>query len=112
MMVFSQRIINFIGIFHSDRGSEYASEIVQKTLVERGFLQSMSGKGNCYDNAIMETFFHTLKTELIYFERYQTKEDARRSIFEYIEVFYNRVRRHSALNYKSPTEFERLARAA
>jgi len=99
-------------IFHSDRGVQYASYDFRTLLKRQGFVQSMSGKGNCYDNAIMETFFHTLKTELVYFERYRTKEDVRRSIFEYIEVFYNRVRRHSALNYKSPTEFERLARAA
>ncbi len=99
-------------VFHSDRGVQYASHDFRNLLKRKGFVQSMSGKGNCYDNAIMETFFHTIKTELIYFERYRTKEEARRSIFEYIEVFYNRVRRHSALNYKSPTEFERLARAA
>ena len=99
-------------VFHSDRGVQYASHDFRKVLKQKGFVQSMSGQGNCYDNAIMETFFHTLKTELIYFERYQTKEDARRSIFEYIEVFYNRVRRHSVLNYKSPTKFEQLVRAA
>jgi transposase InsO family protein len=99
-------------IFHSDRGVQYASHDFRNLLKRKGFIQSMSGKGNCYDNAIMETFFHTIKTELIYCERYRTKEEARRSIFEYIEVFYNRVRRHSALNYKSPTEFEQLARTA
>ena len=74
-------------VFHSDRGIQYASHDFRNLLKRKGFVQSMSGKGNCYDNAIMETFFHTLKTELIYFERYQTKEDARMSIFEYIEVF-------------------------
>ena len=66
----------------------------------------MSGTGNCYDNAAMESFFHTLKTEHIYFERYQTREQAKKSIFEYIEVFYNRQRRHSTLNYKTPLAFE------
>ena len=75
-----------------------------------GFVQSMSSSGNGYDNALMGSFFHTLKTELIYFEKYQTREDARGSVFEYIEVFYNCVRRHSALNYCSPVEFERKAR--
>jgi|YNPBryantNP2012_1023418.scaffolds.fasta_scaffold00062_28 putative transposase len=60
----------------------------------------MSGSGNCYDNAIMETFFHTLKKELVYFEHYETRNEARGSIFEYIEVFYNREQRHAALNYK------------
>ena len=72
----------------------------------------MSGKGNCYDNAIMETFFHTLKTELVYFESYQTRREAKRSVFEYIEMYYNRIRRHSALNYKSPVDFGRLAGVA
>jgi transposase InsO family protein len=72
----------------------------------------MSGKGNCYDNAVAESFFHTLKTELVYFEDYQTREESRRSIFEYIEVFYNRERRHSALNYVSPVNFEQLPKAA
>ena len=70
----------------------------------------MSRKGNCYDNAPMESFFATLKKELIHHEEYQTREEARQSIFEYIdEVFYNRVRRHSALGYVSPDEFERAA---
>jgi len=99
-------------IFHSDRGSQYAGLEFCKLLKQYGFIQSMSGSGNCYDNAIMETFFHTLKTELVYFERYETRNEARRSIFEYIEVFYNRERRHSALNYKSPIDFERLAEVA
>ena len=76
---------------------------------QHGFIQSMSSSGNCYDNALMESFFHTLKTELIYFEKYQTRQEARGSIFEYIEFFYNCVRRHSALNYFSPAEFERNA---
>ena len=66
----------------------------------------MSAKGNCYDNAVMESFFHTLKTEVVYFERYRTRAQARQSIFEYIEVFYNRNRRHSSLGYLSPLEFE------
>ena len=69
----------------------------------------MSRKGDCYDNAPMESFFATLKKELIHHEDYETREEARQSIFEYIEVFYNQVRRHSALGYKSPDEFERAA---
>jgi transposase InsO family protein len=72
----------------------------------------MSGKGNCYDDAYVESFFHTLKTELIHGQRYGTREDAMLSIFEYVEVFYNRMRRHSALGYKSPAEYERLQNAA
>lgn len=93
-------------IFHSDQGRQYASGQLRKLLDSRGIQPSMSSKGNCYDNAITETFFHTLKTELTYFENYQTREEAKSSIFEYIEVFYNRQRRHSALDYKSPVDFE------
>ncbi|OGS44131.1 MAG: hypothetical protein A2539_00980 [Elusimicrobia bacterium RIFOXYD2_FULL_34_15] len=66
----------------------------------------MSGAGNCYDNAVAETFFHTMKTEWIYFKRYETREQAKRDIFEYIEMFYNRKRLHSTLGYLSPVEFE------
>ncbi len=79
---------------------------------EHKFVQSMSDKGNGYDNAVAESFFHTLKTELVYFESYQTRDEARKSIFEYIEIFYNRQRRHSTLNYLSPVNFELLHRAA
>jgi transposase InsO family protein len=68
----------------------------------------MSGKGNCYDNAVVESFFHTLKTELIYFENYITREDAKNSVFEYIEIYYNRDRIHSTLNYCSPGQFEQV----
>ena len=96
-------------IFHSDRGTQYASYAFRNLIERHGFIQSMSSSGNCYDNALMESFFHTLKTELIYFEKYQTRREARGSIFEYIEIFYNRVRRHSALNYCSPAEYERKA---
>ena len=93
-------------IFHSDRGSQYASADFRKALKLCGAVQSMSNKGDCYDNAITETFFHTLKTELVYFERYKTRAEAKRGIFEYIEAFYNRLRRHSALGYRSPFAFE------
>ena len=93
-------------IFHSDQGRQYASGQFRKLLENQGIQTSMSGKGNCYDNAITESFFHTLKTELVYLENYQTREEAKSSIFEYIEVFYNRQRRHSALDYKSPVDFE------
>jgi transposase InsO family protein len=94
---------------HSDRGSQYASEDYQRLLSKHGITCSMSRKGDCYDNAPMESFFATLKKELIHYEDYETREEARQSIFEYIEVFYNRIRRHSALDYKSPDEFERAA---
>ena len=93
-------------IFHSDRGSQYTSRLVRELLKSYKITQSMSSTGNCYDNAITESFFHTLKTELIYWNVYQTREEAKRSIFEYIEIFYNRQRLHSALNYLSPVEFE------
>jgi len=93
-------------IFHSDRGSQYTSNAVRRLIKNYQITQSMSSTGNCYDNAITESFFHTLKTELIYWEKYQSREEAKRSIFEYIEVFYNRERLHSALNYLSPFEFE------
>ena len=95
-------------IFHSDRGVQYASAKVRKLLKDHQFTQSMSGKGNCYDNAIMESFFHTLKTELVQFHTYRTRAEARDSVFEYIEIFYNRVRRHSSLDYRSPFEYERI----
>jgi putative transposase len=92
-------------IFHSDRGSQYAGHDFRGILKRHQFSQSMSATGNCYDNAVMESFFHTLKTEVVYFERYRTRAEARQSIFEYIEVFYNRIRRHSSLGYLSPLEF-------
>jgi transposase InsO family protein len=91
-------------LHHSDRGSQYASEAFQRVLRDHGITCSMSGTGNCYDNAAMESFFATLKKELIYQEDYDTRAAARQSIFEYIEVFYNRERQHSALNYQSPCQ--------
>lgn len=95
-------------IFHSDQGIQYACTDFRELLGSFKMTQSMSGAGNCYDNAVAESFFHTLKTELVYHERYKTRPDAKRSIFEYIEVFYNRFRKHSTLGYKSPEEFEIL----
>lgn len=93
-------------IFHSDRGCQYTSSSFRAILKKIGIIQSMSSTGNCYDNAITESFFHTLKTELTYLEKYQSREQAKRSIFEYIEIFYNRKRLHSSLGYLSPVEFE------
>lgn len=93
-------------IFHSDRGVQYASNEVRELLENNHITQSMSRKGNCYDNAITETFFHTLKTELVYQRQYKTRQEAELSIFEYIEVFYNRQRLHSSINYMSPIEYE------
>jgi putative transposase len=94
-------------IFHSDRGVQYACKDFRDLLKEHQAVQSMSGKGNCYDNAVSESFFGTLKTELVYPTRFSTRAEARAAIFDYIEVFYNRQRRHSALGYLSPIEFER-----
>lgn len=94
-------------IFHSDRGVQYACDDFRQLLGHFQVIQSMSGKGNCYDNAIVESFFHTLKTEMVYHEIYRTRREARISLFEYLEVFYNRFRKHSALGYKSPEEYEK-----
>ncbi|MDP4189901.1 MAG: IS3 family transposase, partial [Bacteroidota bacterium] len=94
-------------IHHSDRGSQYASSDYQKLLREYGMQASMSRKGNCWDNAPMESFFGTLKKELIHHRKYRTREEARRDIFEYIEVFYNRERLHSSLGYLSPADYEK-----
>lgn len=93
-------------IFHSDRGSQYTSSSFREILKNYGIVQSNSSTGNCYDNAVTESFFHTLKTELTYWEKYQSREEAKRSIFEYIEINYNRRRLHSTLGYLSPVEFE------
>ena len=93
-------------LHHSDRGSQYASDDYQQILAGHGITVSMSGSGNCYDNAMMESFFATLKTELIHQQNYATREQAKQSIFEYIEVFYNRKRLHSSLGYLSPESFE------
>ena len=93
-------------LHHSDRGTQYACDEYQRLLASQRFACSMSRTGNCYDNAVMESFWGTLKTELVYRQKYATREQARRSIFEYIEVFYNRVRLHSSLGYVSPEAFE------
>lgn len=93
-------------LHHSDRGSQYASNDYQSALTERGITCSMSRKGNCWDNAVAESFFATLKTECIYARRFATRAEAREAIFHFIEVFYNRQRRHSTLGYVSPMEFE------
>ena len=95
-------------ILHSDRGIQYSCHDYRNLVTKYNFVQSMSGKGNCYDNAVMESFFKTLKTELVYGQRYLTRDEAKKSIFEYIEVYYNRKRMHSALGYMSPEEFESL----
>lgn len=93
-------------LHHSDRGVQYASEDYMYLLQSNNIMASMSGKGDCWDNAAMESFWATLKTELVHHEHYATQDQARASIFEYIEVFYNRNRLHSSLGYQSPETFE------
>lgn len=94
-------------IVHSDRGSQYASDDFRNKLEKLGYIQSMSRKGDCWDNAVAESFFGSLKSELIHKNMYTTIAEAKRNIFDYIEVFYNRERLHSTLGYLSPEEFER-----
>lgn len=93
-------------IVHSDQGSTYASGDYQKQLNDNNLRSSMSRKGKCLDNAVAESFFGSLKNELVFHEDYKTRTEARQSIFEYIEVFYNRQRRHAFLNYMTPVEYE------
>ena len=101
-----RRLPNAGLMHHSDRGSQYASGDYQAALDELGVVCSMSRKGNCWDNAVAESFFATLKTECVYTRRFATRAEAREAIFEFIEVFYNGTRRHSTLGYLSPMEFE------
>ncbi len=96
-------------IIHSDRGSQYCSKRYQRLIKHTGLRCSMGHKGNCYDNAVTESFFHTLKVELIHRERYLTRRMARTSIFEYIETYYNRQRKHSAIGHRIPMLFEQAA---
>ena len=99
-------------IHHSDRGVQYASADYRKLLQSAGFRASMSRKADCYDNAPMESFFHTLKTEWLYHHRFRSRAQARAFIFDYIEGFYNRTRLHSALGYRSPEHYETLSAVA
>ena len=93
-------------VFHSDRGSQYASAAYRAELAAADMLASMSGTGNCYDNAVAESFFATLEFELVMTHNWHTRTEARRAIFRYIETWYNRKRRHSTLGYVSPAEYE------
>ena len=95
-------------IHHSDQGSQYASSAYQQQLQDAGLIASMSRKGMPYDSAVMESFFSSLKQELTHHERFIDREQARRKVFDYIEVFYNRQRLHSRLGYRSPAEFEKV----
>jgi putative transposase len=93
-------------IMHTDRGSQYGADSYRQLLTQHGIEPSMSRKGNCWDNAVAESFFHTLKTELVYIEDFNTHEQAQTAVFEYIEVFYNRQRCHSANGYLAPLVYE------
>jgi transposase InsO family protein len=93
-------------VHHSDRGAQYASADYRATLAEHGLVASMSRKGNCYDNAAMEAFWSSLKNELVHRRHFTTRAEARTAIFDYIEAFYNRTRRHSSLGYQSPLDYE------
>ena len=93
-------------LVHSDRGVQYASGDFRELLKEKKFVQSMSRKGNCWDNAVAESFFHTLKTQLIYHRRFQNKDEMEKALFNYIEIYYNRRRRHSTNGYQTPALFE------
>ena len=105
-MAVGQRTVTEGLMHHSDRGSQYASKDYQDLLQDAGMVCSLSRKGNCWDNAPVAAFFSTLKTELVYHRRYQTREEARADIFEYIAVWYNRKRRHSSIGYLSPVKYE------
>lgn len=108
-MALFRRKISSNALLHSDRGSQYASENFQQLLKDNHIECSMSRKGNCWDNAVIESFFHSLKTECVYHERYLTRAEAKKSVFDYIEVFYNRQRKHSYLGYRSPEQYEQTS---
>lgn len=99
-------------VWHTDRGSQYASDSHLKIIKQHQIIQSMSRKGNCWDNAVAESFFHSLKTELTHQQKFKTREEAKHAIFEYIEVFYNRIRIHSANDYLSPVDYEDMQKCA
>ena len=99
-------------LFHSDRGSQYCSDMYRSFLSTHGFVQSMSRKGNCWDNAVAESFFKSLKTEIIYGFALKTPKETKESVFEYIEIYYNRIRRHSTIGYISPMALEKRRETA
>lgn len=105
MALFNRKISAGL-LLHSDRGSQYASQAYQRLLNQQGIICSMSRKGNCWDNSPMESFFRSLKVECIYRQTFEEREQAKLAVFDYIEVFYNRQRKHSALHYLSPMNYE------
>jgi transposase InsO family protein len=108
-MALMRRKLRSALLLHSDQGSQYAAVDYQAMLAAHGIQYSMSRKGHCWDNAVAESFFHTLKTELVHHKDYRSRTEAKASILEYIEVFYNRQRRHSHLGQMAPMAFERAA---
>ena len=111
MALWQQRIVKGL-LLHSDQGCQYACSDYQRLLQDHGIVCSMSRAGNCYDNAVMESFFGTLKQELVHHETVATRAAAKASIFETIEVFYNCQRKHSAINYQAPMLFEQVSACA
>ena len=109
LMALWQRDPSQVLLYHSDRGSQYASGDFQALLAEHGIQCSMSGVGNCYDNAVVESFFGLLKRERVHRRRYRTRAEARQDVFDYIERFYNRQRPHGSANGMSPLEFEAMS---
>jgi transposase InsO family protein len=107
-----QDIVSGQLIAHSDRGSQYAAGDFRNKLTQVGIIASMSRKGNCYDNAHVESFFHSLKTELVYRKNFKTREEAKQAVFKWIETWYKRHRLHSSLNYMAPEVYEKMALAA
>jgi transposase InsO family protein len=112
MMALKQRLPRSGLLHHSDRGAQYASNDYRELLEAHSVLASMSRRGDCWDNAVAESFFKTLKVERVYQRKYETRMQAQEDIFQYIEVFYNRKRRHSAIGFLSPVDFERINMAA
>jgi putative transposase len=112
MGIKGQNVTESFLIIHADRGVQFAATEFRLKLDDEGFIASMSRKGNCYDNAFAESFFHTLKNELVYQTEFATREEAKNAIFEYIAVFYNRERLHSGIEYLTPEQCEKLASAA
>lgn len=111
-MAVKNRAVTSQLIFHSDRGIQYACSEFRRQFTGMPVLQSMSRKGNCWDNAVAESFFKTMKTEMVYQVKFETRRQAKLAIFEYIEVWYNRERRHSTLGYLTPCEFEKLLKSS
>jgi putative transposase len=111
-MAINQRAPEEDLLAHSDQGSQYTAKVYRDELAAHGITCSMSRKGECHDNAVAESFFHSLKSELVYGARFKTRDEARHAIFKYIELFYNRKRLHSYLDYKAPLEYENMMAAA